>query len=103
MLPIPIQPGVFRDRVIDLVLSELQLIANVVVKRRGERPGDRRVLRIVFRKFAEQIITPTRKTGVEAPGGQAAAALQLLHELWKVHAQIGFDEVVLAETGEAGK
>src|SRR2546426_657319 len=103
MLPIPILSCVFRDGVIDLVLAELQLIANIVVKRRGERPGDRSVLRIVFRKFAEQIVTPTRKTGVEASGRQAAAALQLLHKLRQVHTEIGFNEVVFPETRKAGK
>src|SRR5712691_6080797 len=103
MLPIPTISGLVRSGVIDLVLSELQLIADVGVKCSGERPGDRSVLWIVLCVFAEQVVAPTRKTRVEAAGGQAAAALQFLHELWQVDAQVGFDEIVFVETGEAGK
>src|SRR5580698_11471192 len=47
MLPVPVVAGFVGAGVVDLILSELQLFANVGIERGGERAGDRSVLRIV--------------------------------------------------------
>src|SRR5580704_14734444 len=101
MFPVPIVAGFVRTGVVNLVLSELQVFANIGVEGCSEGPSDRSVLWIVFGKLAKEIVAIAGEAGVEAAGGQTPAALQLFHELRKVNAQIGFNEVVFAQASVA--
>jgi len=64
MFPVPIGAGFVRAGVVDLVLSELEVCANIRVEGRGERPGDRSVLRTVFGKLAKEIVAIPGEAGV---------------------------------------
>ena len=89
--------------VVGEILAEFQLFTDVAVEGGDEGSLDGGALRIIVGVFGEQIGRGAGEAGVVAAGGEAAAALEFGPELGKFDAQIGFDEIVLAEAGEAGE
>ena len=90
-----------RGRLVFLLLPEFQFLANVSVERSDESAADGRLLWVIVRSFADQVVGRPGKSRVQAPRRQSAIALEFLHKLKQAHAQVGFLEIVFTQPGEA--
>ena len=99
MLPIPPVVSKIREDMVFAVGAEFQLFAHVHVERRHERATDRGFLRIVVGKLPDQIVGGAGEACIQAPGRQAAAPLQFLHELGLLYAQVRFQDVLFTKSG----
>src|SRR5438445_4988296 len=101
MLPVPVRANAFADGVVGLVLTKFQFLANVRIESGGKGASDGGALRVGLGEFAEQIVSEAGVAGIQASGGEAAIALQFLHELTERDAELGFDQIVFGQSGVA--
>jgi len=96
-------PSDFRQslrRLVFFVLAKLPLFTNVGVESPNKRSTNGRILRVIIRGFADQVVGRPGKARVQTARGQPAVALQFLHQLKQTQAQVGFVEIVFTESRE---
>src|SRR5215472_14213630 len=85
VFPVPTVPAKLGRGLVGFVLSKLQFFADVGIERANECAADGRILRIIIRGFADQVVSGSGKPRIQAPRGQPAIALEFLHELKQTH------------------
>ena len=101
VFPVPAIRAKIRRGFVALVLAEFQFLADVRIERAYKSTADGRILRVVIRSFADQVVGWPSEPRVQPAGGQSAIPLQFLHELEQTHAQVGFVEIVFTQSRES--
>src|ERR1700722_2878940 len=101
MFPIPVPADFKIENIVGFVGAEFEFLAKIAVDGGSETAGHGGVGGIGLRVLREPVVGGSRKAGIVAADGESAAALEFGAELSEGDAQIGFDDVVLAQAGEA--